>query len=213
VLIAALVAGDRIEAAQGRFAPMSLDQARRVAAAVADGLDLWGWAQGRVQFLHPTDIGRAARFGLDTWIAAAVNGSDSADPFWTIRGGWAAVRAVFPDVFAVHTRCAGRNDDHSIWAYGPVYVSVLDAVASGHTHQTCCSCGKVAGSMDTELAAELSAIGGVPSIVYAGGSACDFSASDDGYLGAARAFLFAPNPGGAWLSVGGRDVAFVGGGL
>lgn len=71
-LVSALVGGRWIEAAQARFDPMDAEKAARVAAAVADGLDLWAWVQGRVQFLAPADVVRAARFGLHDWIVRAV---------------------------------------------------------------------------------------------------------------------------------------------
>lgn len=90
-LIASLIDGRAVSEA-GAFSPMSADEADRVARAVEHGLDLWAWAQGRVQFLSPRQINLAVRFSLHGWIEEAVNGADSADPFFTIGGGWAGWR-------------------------------------------------------------------------------------------------------------------------
>lgn len=140
-LIASLLAGQHLADHECRFSPMSADEADRVARAVERGLDLWCWAQGRVQFLSTHQIEVAAKFGLHGWIERTVNGADSADPFFTLRGGWAAIQSHYPEALAVHTRCAGGRDGHSGWTYGPVYLTVAAAKAAGHTHQEKCGCG------------------------------------------------------------------------
>ena len=123
---------------------MSRPAAEQAAKAVKHGLDLWAWQQGRVQFLSAKQISLAMTHGLSSWVEEAVNGVDSAAPFFTIRDGWKILRKYYPEVFAVHTRCAGRRGDHSTWAYGPVYLSPQAARLAGHTYQCVCGCGRIA---------------------------------------------------------------------
>jgi hypothetical protein len=122
---------------------MPLAAAERAAKAVRRGLDLWAWQQGRVQFLTPGQIDLAMAHGLEQWVISAVNGADSADPFFTIRGSWSTVLRYYPEAFAVHTRCAGRRGDHSLWAYGPVFLTKQAAREAGYTHQIECGCGRI----------------------------------------------------------------------
>lgn len=145
-LLRALVSGDWIEAVQSCLGPLTRAEAECVAtaASASPALDLWAWAQGGVQFLNPTQIQIAAKYGLQDWIEGAVSGADSADPFFTIRGGWQALRdAGYPDALAIHRRCARYAGGHSTWAYGPVYLDPVAAKAAGNTYRVNCSCGYV----------------------------------------------------------------------
>ncbi len=135
--VAQLMAG---QTGYGLIEPLSRPVAEKV---IAENLDLWAWTQGRVQFLSPAEIRAAARCGLHSWIEAAVNGSDSADPFFTIKGGWDALLEIFPSALSIQTRCAGARDGgHSCWTYGPVFVSPKAAKAEGFTHRIDCGCGR-----------------------------------------------------------------------
>ncbi len=136
-LVAQLVSG---HTPYGRIEPLTRPVAEKV---IAEELDLWAWTQGRVQFLSPAEIRAAARCGLHSWIEAAVNGSDSADSFFTINGGWDALLEIFPSALSIQTRCAGARDGgHSCWTYGPVFVSPKAAKAEGFTHRIDCGCGR-----------------------------------------------------------------------
>jgi hypothetical protein len=54
----------------------------------------------------------------------------------------------YPHAIEIQTRCARYKGGHSTWAYGPIYASVEDAIAAGHTHQVECeSCGARCGSL------------------------------------------------------------------
>lgn len=127
---------------------MTRTAAERLAKAVRHGLDVWAWEQGRVQFLSKNQIDLAMTHGLESWVERAVNGSDSADPFFTLRGGWAALRRYYPEVLAVRTRCAGRTGDHSTWSYGPVYLTKADALKAGHMHEIECNCWLVSRPLE-----------------------------------------------------------------
>lgn len=141
-LVTALMSG---KTEHGHIAPMLHPEAEKLASAVlAKEFDLWAWAQGGVQFLTPAQMETAIHLGFLDLVKNVVEGSDSADPFYTTRGGWDALTRYFPEAFAVHTRCAGERDDHSAWTYGPVFLSKEAAKAAGFTHRTQCKCGHTA---------------------------------------------------------------------
>jgi hypothetical protein len=52
------------------------------------------------------------------------------------------LRAVWPSMCVIKTRCAGTPDTgHSVWAYGPVYVCAEAARDDGHVYEVeCRSC-------------------------------------------------------------------------
>lgn len=126
----------------GRIVPMLHPEAEKLASAIlAKGFDLWVWAQGGVQFLTPAQLETAVQFGRLDLVKNVVEGSDSADPFYTTRGGWDVLTKHFPESFAVQTRCAGGQvTGHSAWAYGPIFLSKEAAKAAGFTHRTQCKC-------------------------------------------------------------------------
>lgn len=68
--------------------------------------------------------------------AAEVNGYDSADLDLLTKAA-----NHFPTLTVIHTRCAGSKDNHSVWAYGPMFTSPKAAKKAGYTHREQCECG------------------------------------------------------------------------
>ena len=133
-----LVQGKWIENLKCKFQPMSRDMAEKALL-----LDLSSWHFWNLDLITPEQVKLAHRLGFDHWIETIVDGRDSAHRFFTIEGGFKALRDCGYAPIVIHTRCA---NDHG-HPYGPVYLSASEAKADGHTHRINCSCGKREGSV------------------------------------------------------------------